>query len=50
MNKIGFTRSKYDAAGFYGHKTRKSAIIAVAIDDLMITVLMMALFVRSRQI
>ena len=37
MNKIGFTKSKSDAAVFYRHSGKGFAIIAVAIDDLMIS-------------
>ena len=37
MNKIGFTKSKSDAAVFYRHNEKGFAIIAVAVDDLMIT-------------
>ena len=44
MNKIGFTKSKYDAAVFYRHNVKGFAIIAVAVDDLTI------LFTKSRQI
>ena len=38
MNKIGFTKSNSDVAVFYGHNGKGFAIIAVAIDDLTITV------------
>ena len=37
MNKIGFTKSKSDAAVFYRHSGKGFAIIAMAVDDLMIT-------------
>ena len=37
MNKIGFTKSKSDAAVFYRHDVKGFAIIAVAVDDLTIT-------------
>ena len=37
MNKIGFTKSKSDAAVFYRHNGNGFAIIAIAIDDLTIT-------------
>ena len=37
MNKIGFTKSKSDAAVFYRHNRKGFVIIAVAVDDLMIT-------------
>ena len=39
MNKIGFTKSKSDAAVFYRHSGKGFAIIAMAIDDLTITVI-----------
>ena len=39
MNKIGFTKSRSDAAVFYRHSRKGFAIIAMAIDDLMITVI-----------
>ena len=39
MNKIGFTKSKSDTALFYRHSRKGFVIIAVAIDDLMITVI-----------
>ena len=38
MNKIGFTKSKSDTAVFYRHHRKSFAIIAVAVDDLMMTV------------
>ena len=37
MNKIGFTKSKSDAAVFYRHSRKGFAIIAMAVDDLTIT-------------
>ena len=37
MNKIGFTKSKSDAAVFYRHNGKGFAVIAIAVDDLMIT-------------
>ena len=37
MNKIGFTKSRYDAVVFYRHDGKGFAIIAVAVDDLTIT-------------
>ena len=37
MNKIGFTKSKSDAAVFYRHNGKGFVIIAIAIDDLTIT-------------
>ena len=37
MNKIGFTKSKSDAAVFYSHNGKGFVIIAVAIDNLTIT-------------
>ena len=37
MNKISFTKSKSDAVVFYRHNEKGFAIIAVAVDDLMIT-------------
>ena len=39
MNKISFTKSKSDAVVFYRHNKKGFAIIAVAVDDLMITVI-----------
>ena len=39
MNKIGFTRSRSDAAVFYRHRVKGFPIIAVAVDDLTITVI-----------
>ena len=36
MNKIGFTKSKYDAAVFYRHNVKGFAIIALAKDGLTI--------------
>ena len=39
MNKIGFTKAKSDAAVFYRHNVKGFVIIAVAVDDLMITVI-----------
>ena len=59
MNKIGFTKSKSDVAVFYRHNGKGFAIIAVAVDNLMITVIndvvkvsqvIITLFARSRQI
>ena len=38
-NKIGFTKSKSDAAVLYRHNKKGFAIIAVTVDDLMITVI-----------
>ena len=38
MNEIGFTKSKSDTAVFYRHKGKGFAIIAVAVDDLTMTV------------
>ena len=38
MNKIGFTKSKSDAAVFYRHNGKGFAIIAIAVDDLTMTV------------
>ena len=38
MNKIGFTKSKSDAVVFYGQNGKGFAIIAIAIDDLTMTV------------
>ena len=38
MTKIGFTKSKYYAAVFYRHHRKGFAIIAVALDDLTMTV------------
>ena len=37
MNKIGFKKLRSDVAVFYRHNGKGFAIIAVAIDDLMIT-------------
>ena len=37
MNKIGFTKSKSDAAVFHRHNGKVFAIITVAIDDLTMT-------------
>ena len=37
MNKIGFTKSKSDAAVFYRHNGKGFAVIAIAVDDLTIT-------------
>ena len=37
MNKIGFTRSRADAAVFDRHRGKGFAIIAVAVDNLTIT-------------
>ena len=37
MNKIGFTKSKSDAAVFYRHNKKGFVIIAIAVDDLTIT-------------
>ena len=37
MNKIGFTKYKSDAAVFYKHNRKGFAIIAIAVDNLMIT-------------
>ena len=39
MNKIGFTKSKSDAAVFYRHNGEGFVIIAIAIDNLTITVI-----------
>ena len=39
MNKIGFTKSKFDAAVIYRHNVKGFAIIAMAIDDMTITVI-----------
>ena len=39
MNKIRFTRSRSDAAVFYRHRVKGFPIIAVAVDDLTITVI-----------
>ena len=39
MNKIGFTKSKFDAAVIYRHNVKGFAIIAVAVDNLTITVI-----------
>ena len=39
MNKIGFTKCKSDAAVFYRHNGKGFVVIAVAVDDLMITVI-----------
>ena len=39
MNKIGFTKSRSNAAVFYRHNGKGFAIIAMAVDDLMITVI-----------
>ena len=39
MNRIVFTKLKSDAAVFYRHSGKGFAIIAVAIDDLTITVI-----------
>ena len=39
MNKIGFTKSKSDAAVFYRHNRKGFAIIAIVVEDLMITVI-----------
>ena len=39
MNKIGFTKSKSDAAVFYRQDGKGFVIIAIAVDDLMITVI-----------
>ena len=39
MNKIGFTKSKPGAAVFYRHYGKGFAIIAIAVDDLIITVI-----------
>ena len=50
MTKIGFTKSKSDAAVFYRHHRKGFVIIAVAVDDLMMTALMTTLFARSKQI
>ena len=38
MNKIGFTKSKSDTAVFYRHNGKGFVIIAIAVDDLMMTV------------
>ena len=37
MAKIGFMKSKSDGAVFYRHARKGFAIIAIAVDDLMIT-------------
>ena len=37
MDKIGFSKSKSDGAVFYRHAGKGFAIVAVAVDDLMIT-------------
>ena len=37
MNKIGFTKSKSDAAVFHRHNGKGFVIIAVAVDDLTMT-------------
>ena len=37
MDKISFTKSKYDGVVFYRHAGKGFAIIAVAVDDLTIT-------------
>ena len=37
MNKIGFTKSRSDAAVFYRHNGKGFAIIAVAVDNLTMT-------------
>ena len=37
MNKIGFTKSKSDAAVFYRHNIKGFVIIAMAVNDLTIT-------------
>ena len=37
MDKIGFTKSKSDGAVFYRHARKGFAIIAIAVDNLMIT-------------
>ena len=39
MNKIGFTKSKSDTAVFYRHNGKGFEIIAIAIDDLTITMI-----------
>ena len=38
MNKIGFAKSKSDTAVFYRHNGKGFVIIAIAVDDLMMTV------------
>ena len=37
MNKIGFTKSRYDVAVFDRHNRKEFVIIAMAVDYLMIT-------------
>ena len=37
INKIGFTKSKYDAVVFYRHNGTGFAIIAIAVDNLTMT-------------
>ena len=39
MNKIGFTKSRSDAAVFYRHNGKRFAIIAMAVDDLTIAMI-----------
>ena len=39
MDKTGFTKSRSDGAVFYRHDGKGFVIIAMAVDDLMITVI-----------